>query len=289
MRDIILSLGVPQSSMLFSLYTTYSPTLSDYFDKQVERATRVMHAPYHAPFASRVSHRHIVSSDNILFVGAGSNISSLYVWNGDRDMYKEDHIFWGQREDREYHINQASFSTGKALAAVSAKVTEEREIEPFERVVKCGDIKEHCFTIIPMQMTSNASARLAAITFYLSQLYPRREEVREALEVCAVDIGEQGIDREYGRGIANLLCPRVLEKEVAIVSQYTEEKKNPFKAEGGEPSGTWRATDSPLKVYLPEAVKETTQASLTTHKVPTKTMLLPNSMRPKQRRMMFVS
>ncbi len=140
-------------------------------------------------------------------------------------------------------------------------MTETEAIVPNEYVQTCGDIKEHCFTIVPAQTTSDASSRLAAMTFYLFQLYPTDKEVREVLEVCAVDIGEEGIDREYGRGIAHLLCPRVLEKEVEIVSQYTEEKKNPFTAEGGELTGTWRASNSPLEVYLPEALKETIQAS----------------------------
>ena len=92
---------------------------------------------------------------------------------------------------------------------------------PYGEVVQCGDIAEWCFTVLPNSYTSSASARLAAMSFYLAQLYPTAEEIIETLNVCAIDIGEPGIDREFGRGLANIVCGPVWEKELEAAMQIT--------------------------------------------------------------------
>ena len=61
--------------------------------------------------------------------------------------------------------------------------------------------------------TSGAAAVLGAISYYLSHLYPTPEEVVSVLRSCAIDVGEPGVDEEYGVGLVNLFCPEVLEKE----------------------------------------------------------------------------
>jgi len=95
------------------------------------------------------------------------------------------------------------------------------------------------------------------MAFYLAQFFETSEEIVEVLEECAIDVGEPGVDREYGRGIANLVCPRVLKKEIEVVSAHlgnTEE--NVFVSEGGNLEGMWQADDTALRVYIPTALKE---------------------------------
>ena len=162
-----------------------------------------------------------------------------------------------------YEYTMDVYATGKAVVAASAAVTAEGAIVPSLSTVKCGDIKEVCYAVIPQQSTSYASARLAAMSFYLSQLYPSEEEVRETLEVCAVDVGEDGIDREYGRGLANLLCPRVLKKELEIVGEHLEEKSEQFTTEGGAVTGFWQASGTTLRVYMPTVLSNTIKTTYT--------------------------
>ena len=112
----------------------------------------------------------------------------------------------------------------KVIAATSAwddetgttnRGTNKGDIIPSpEIVVPCGDIAEWCFTVLPESYTSDASARLAAMAFYLAQLYPTAEEIVKTMNACAIDIGEPGIDREFGRGLANIVCAPVFEKEL---------------------------------------------------------------------------
>ena len=122
---------------------------------------------------------------------------------------------------RYYNNALASRKTGKVIAATSATEIEDGDIIPSEAVVQCGDIAEWCFTVLPDRYTSGSSARLAAMSFYLAQLYPTAEEIVETLNTCAIDIGEPGIDREFGRGLANIVCGPVLEKELEAAMQIT--------------------------------------------------------------------
>ena len=57
------------------------------------------------------------------------------------------------------------------------------------------------------------------MSFYLAQLYPTAEEIIETLNVCAIDIGEPGIDREFGRGLASITCEPVIMREVEAMRQ----------------------------------------------------------------------
>ena len=181
-------------------------------------STRVVHVPFLAPFlgdndASRIA------ENNILFViGAGNT----YLTEGDRDMWNAGHLFWqGSNGVRAYNNALATFNTGKVVAATSAIETEEGDILADEELVKCGDIAEWCFTVLPNTYTSGASARLSAMAFYLAQLYPTAEEIVETMNACAIDIGEPGIDREFGRGVANIICGPVLVQELKAAMQIS--------------------------------------------------------------------
>ena len=66
--------------------------------------------------------------------------------------------------------------------------------------------------------TSDASAKLAAAAFYVFQLYEKAEEVVDTLKECAEDIGEPGVDYEFGLGLVSLACGRVESAEVLTAS-----------------------------------------------------------------------
>ena len=225
--------------------------------ESLRKAARVVHLPLYIPLTHRRDALN-VKENNMLFVVGTGNLNRFF--RGDRDLYSINHPVWGGDLSSYTNIRKVH-NTGKAIRAGSAKVTESGEVEPYEKVVKCGDLKESCFTIIPEQYTSPASARLSAMAFYLAQFWETPEEIVEVLKKCAVDVGETGIDREYGQGVANLLCPEVLKKEVEVVSERlgdTEEQGETL--QGGELAGTWTADSTALQVYIPKALKETLQA-----------------------------
>ena len=230
---------------------------------ELREATRVVHLPLFVPLR-RPKDAPRIQTTNILFVLGVGNMHDSF--KEDRDVYSPGHIvwrepFWLNRPISHKNVIEV-YKTGKAIAATSAQVNEDGTVSPHERVVQCGDIKESCFTIVPAQATSNASARLAAMSFYLSQFWETPEEVVEVLKQCAIDVGEPGVDREYGQGVANLLCPAVLKKELEVVSQYLEETEVSPETQGGELEGDWEAKNTRLEVYIPTVLKETRAASL---------------------------
>ncbi len=227
----------------------------------LRRKTKVVHVPYTLPLYANNDASKIAANEMLFIVAAGN-------WLGDLDIYNINHVIWHSDDpglDRLYKRNYRNilnvYSTGKAIAATSALVTETGKIEPRRGVVRCGDIKEACFVTLPGQTTSSASARLAAMSFYLSQFWETPEEVVEVLKECAIDIGEPGVDRMYGNGAVNLLCPRVLKKEIEVVSEYLGDTgKRGERAEGGEIEGRWKANNTMLQVRIPPALKKTLQA-----------------------------
>ena len=172
--------------------------------------TRVANLPVLIPFGG-INDASRIAKNDILFVIAAGNIHGT---DDRRDLWSVQHPFWQGDGIRFYNNALASFKTGKVIAATSAIERRNGDIVPWKEVVQCGDIAEWCFTVLPESYTSVASARLAAMSFYLAQLYPTAEEIVETLNACAIDIGEPGIDREFGRGLANIVCAPVLEKEL---------------------------------------------------------------------------
>ena len=264
-------MGIPETHMVFipefsftgsKISKTGNEGLEMLVSEEYEslrKATRVVHLPLHIPLTHRRDALN-VKENNMLFVVSSGNLNRFF--RGDRDLYSINHPIWGGDLSGYTNIRKVH-DTGKAVRATSAKVTESGEVEPHEEVVKCGDLKESCFTIIPEQYTSPASARLSAISFYLAQFWETPEEIVEVLKSCAVDVGEPGVDREYGQGVANLLCPQVLKKEVEVVSQHLEdagEKREVL--QGGYLPGTWGAENTTLEVYIPKVLQEVLQAEV---------------------------
>lgn len=272
MREVIEDMRVPGDHVVFLERFRFvnaqigSRGLEDLTSSEytsLRLSTKVVHVPATVPFSTSYDVSRIAAT-NILFVLSAGNMHDPY--GGDRDQYSPGHIVWRDPFWRDGPIPYENvlqvYDTGKVIAVTSAQVTEGGSIEPFDLVVQCGDIKENCFTVIPIQATSNASARLSAMSFYLSQFWETPEEVVEILGACALDVGAPGIDREYGRGVANLLCPSVLKKELKVVSSHLEglgrKKELP---KGGDLDGIWQAKN--VQVYFPAVMQETIQPSYT--------------------------
>lgn len=278
MEGVIARMGIPEGSLVFFERLGFkggwrrprNVGLPEFvLQEQLHKATRVAHVPKLLPLVS-FEDLPMIQELNTLFVLGAANMFSggEPLFNGDRDLYNINHTRWSHEDSYRDQVRKESYralleirATGKVISATSAKVTESGEIEPNERVVRCGDIKTTCFTLVPSQTTSRASARPAAMSFYLAQFWETPEEIVEVLGSCAMDVGEPGVDREYGRGVANLLCPPVLKKEIEVVSAYlggAEEKV--FTSAGGDLKGAWQADNTTLQAHLPAALKETLEA-----------------------------
>ena len=212
--DIIKAdIGIPEKNIAFF---PFFPNTLKKFPKSLIQEARVMHIPLFVPF--REEQTLYTEKENILFVAAAGN---TYSANDDRDLWNVEHSYWQGDNMAKYDNAFVSLNAGRTIMATSATTTEEGDIIPSELVVQCGDIAEWCFTVLPESYTSGASARLAAMAFYLAQLYPTAEEIVETMNVCAIDIGEPGIDREFGRGLANIVCAPVFEKELEAAMQVS--------------------------------------------------------------------
>ena len=273
MEEVIVRTGIPKKDLVFFKdFGFVSPFehniglmmfVSDDW-KWLREATKVVHIPLLVPLLEEEDPSLVANADVLFVLGAG-NVSPPV--DADRDLYNINHPVWSypgdpkrdQRQKEAYQNVLKVYGTGKVIAATSAVVTRTGKIEPYEDVVPCGDIQESCFAVIPDQTTSPASARLAAMSFYLSQFYPTAEEIVEVLGACAMDIGEPGVDREYGRGLANLLCPQVLGKELAVVAEHLGETGESQEEKGGMLEGIWEARNSSLKVAMPPVLRETVQ------------------------------
>ena len=219
--------------------------------ESLRKSSRVVHLPLFRPLADSQDVRN-VRDNTILFVIA---VGNTYIYDADGktdnnwDAWNPEHAGW--QPDIFYPADLSYSKTvqdniprlvdsGKVIFATSARVVD-GEVMPERRVMRCGVmLKDACFTILPVQYTSDASARLAAMAFYLAQFWDTPEEIVSVLKQCAVDVGEPGVDVEYGHGIATLLCAPVVEKEMDIILSYSsapaaKNLRNVLRALQGEP------------------------------------------------------
>ena len=158
---------------------------------------------------------------NILHVAAAGNTGTF----GNRDLWYPDHPNW-KRFPGGYEKAFTAFATNKVILATYARRDAEGNVVPNPETVRCGNAKNVCFVVLlpPDGMhnnTSAASVRLGALTFYLAQLWNTAQEVVGVLNTCAEDVGEPGIDEEFGRGVASVVCDTVRNRAVGLVAQST--------------------------------------------------------------------
>ena len=153
--------------------------------------------------ADRIRPLNIVWSVSAGNVVAGSCITDRDLWNlGNIAACGDDNFF--------YYAMLNALETGKALMVTAAVRREDGTVVPDETVNKCGDMMEHCFAVPGAGSTSVATARVSAAVFHLFQLYENAEEVVRALKSCVEDVGEPGIDREFGLGVIDFRCSEAM-------------------------------------------------------------------------------
>ena len=158
-----------------------------------------------------------IARNNIVFVAPTGNVSR-YGENKcdpedmpDRDLWRPGHSFYSCNDRDNHDIYRGAMqaiATGKALFATSADLQQDGSVEPDRNVIMCGDTMAYCFAV-PLargNSTSSATAKLSSAVFHLFQLYERAEDVVQALKRCTRDIGEPGIDREFGNGLVDFRC-----------------------------------------------------------------------------------
>ena len=70
--------------------------------------------------------------------------------------------------------------------------------------------------------TSSASAELAAFAFYLYQLWDTTAEVVRVMQETAIDIGEPGIDEDFGWGLINAHHPTIWNRAIKRLEKSLE-------------------------------------------------------------------
>ena len=157
-----------------------------------------------------------IREHNIVFVAGTANVNPNNANEcdpedmPDRDFWRPDHSFHlCENDDSVYRNTMQAIATGKVLYAASAVRRPDGTIVPNQRTLMCGDTKEYCFAV-PSESTSESAVLLSSAVFHLFQLYERAEDVVHALKSCAEDVGEPGVDREFGQGVLDLRCAEAM-------------------------------------------------------------------------------
>ena len=166
--------------------------------------------------AFRPHHSNLIARNNIVFVAPTGNVERRYKNEcdpedmPDRDLWRLDHSFHSceGNDDSIYRGAMQAIATGKALFATSVDLRQDGSVVLYGNVIMCGDTMAYCFAVPKAggDVTSASTAKLSAAVFHLFQLYERAEDVVQALKRCTRDIGEPGIDREFGNGLVDFRC-----------------------------------------------------------------------------------
>ena len=156
-----------------------------------------------------------LQKSNLLVVSAAGNTEQ-----DPRDLWYPDNPHWTEFS---WEKSMAFVETGKVIFAKHAeRPLPNGTIVPYKGNVKCGTVMDYCYSILlPDRQntgTSGASANLGALTFYLFQLWDTPREVIGVLNACAEDVGEPGIDEEFGRGIVSVVCDTVQNRERTVAA-----------------------------------------------------------------------
>ena len=226
MKQYALEMGIPEENL--HLTSDYLPSIfsSDYDNPAIREKTPVYIFPSSFMQDIRENQIDILKRHRFLVVQAAGNTRN----SGNRDWWNPDHSWW--IFDR-WERAMGALDTGRVILAKYAVQDDSGTISPHTENVKCGLVKEFCYSILypPPSWcrdngcylqnpgTSGAAVNLGALTFYLFQLWDTPGEVIGVLNTCAEDVGEPGIDEEFGRGIVSVVCDTVQNRERGAVSQ----------------------------------------------------------------------
>ena len=237
------------------LFSSDSDTFTDLLSRtftntDLRSQVRVVAIPFRCGlFGNDLRQISLIDTSNILFVIPAGNISFTYDYSNERwyggdrrDVWQPDHPVWDAiPEDFDYLMKLLRTDNVIMANSFGFEVDIVDEEKPWKNVftakqglwnVRCGKTQDNCFSLhtppswethqkVPLLnydggFTSGATAHLAAVAYYLSQFYSTPEEIVAALRKCAIDIGEEGVDEEYGVGIANIFCCEVLNQEIKV-------------------------------------------------------------------------
>lgn len=227
MKTYALEMGIPEENLRVVPFfdTLYKGGEQDILDN-----TLVFSAPTTFAYGTAPGRLAFLRQHDVLIVAAAGNKDTF----GGRDTWYKDHELWSEdRLDRSWDGSMETFSTGKVIIAKYAEMGDDGVVIPYEGNVKCGLAMEFCYSIMTPQTlrclengcyqqnlgSSGASINLGALAFYLFQLWDTPHEVVDVLNVCAEDVGDPGIDEEFGRGIVSVVCDTVRHRERRVVSE----------------------------------------------------------------------
>ena len=218
MKRLVLDMGVPEENLRLSSAGWLDHIFTREYSSEVREDTLVFNFPNSWPNDVAVSEIDILKQAQFLVVAALGNTRTS---RGRRDLWYPDHPWWSGTG---WERSMRALATGKLLLAKHVVQSSDGSIIADEDNVKCGLAKEYCYSVMAPDKdlytgTSGASSKLSALTFYLFQLWDTPREVVRTLNVCAEDVGEPGIDEEFGRGIVSVVCDRVQNRERSAVSE----------------------------------------------------------------------
>lgn len=224
MKRYALEMGIPEENLHVTPLVGLHQLFGGDYNPTVPKETLVFSFPVRWAGDVLDVELDILKRHDFLVVTSAGNTE-----NNNRDLWEPSHPWW---LGRRWENAMKAFATGKVILAKYAKRGDDGTIVPLDENVKCGEAKEFCYSILtPVPRwcmdgtchnqdlgTSGASVNLGALTFYLFQLWDTPQEVVGVLNTCAEDVGEPGIDEEFGRGIVSVVCDTVRNRERSAVS-----------------------------------------------------------------------
>ena len=191
-----------------------------------------------------------------------------------RDLYNTSHFSWHEPTradkknrlgiDHHTHLMKNVLPTDK-VAVVTLAIRGENGVRPDLGIINCGDTKRWCFTKVysekelkdnPSIGTSQAAVAVGSIAFYIRQLEGvSATDTMDIMRSCAIDLGEVGVDREYGWGEPSVQCAQVKNKEVrtlASSAKVAQQNTGSILTKGTSPESDDISSSPILSVFSPD-------------------------------------
>ena len=210
MERYIREQGIPKENINLSSASHLSQ-----IDPAMLGDTLVVAVPSYIAVSPSFEDIDILQRSDLLVVASAGNTSQVE----GRALWYPDHPWLANGG---WERSMAFLGIGKVLLAKYVMRNSDGTAAHYEGNVKCRLAMDHCYSIFrPAHQnpgTSGAAANLGALTFYLFQLWDTPEEVVGVINLCAEDVGEPGVDEEFGRGIVSVVCDTVHNRERTVVA-----------------------------------------------------------------------
>ena len=233
LNDILLDEGVPAENIAFPPNLNHSRAIEEFLTSDRYAGllinTPVVGLPGYVPIKGPIEYK-LIERYNCIWVIPAGDVSPLSRDN--RDLWSYSHPYWrpGISDISWLYYAIEAMKTGKMIVVTLAEELPDGTVVVNESSFRCGDVADHCFTVaVPRkelwQGTPGAAARLSAMVYYFSNLfyiqystagghkfygYAPGSWIVGALKRCTRDIGEPGVDREFGHGVIDFQCEDIL-------------------------------------------------------------------------------